>query len=99
MANVSEVDHHGQGEPVARSGFFPEMTRAVAEAIAELLRSGVVYFFQLRTVGAAVNDIDPDATAFAHRSSGFQITALGISQQRMDQVWTRSAGATSTGSI
>src|SRR5262249_30128894 len=37
MANVSEMDHDGQGEPIARSGFFPEMTRDVADAITELL--------------------------------------------------------------
>jgi FAD/FMN-containing dehydrogenase len=87
MANAHDGDHHGQGEPVSRSGFIAEITPEFADAIAKLLRSGVVHFFQLRTVGGAIADVAPDATAFAHRAAGFQVTAMGIDRQRMDRLW------------
>jgi FAD/FMN-containing dehydrogenase len=87
MADTHDGDHHGQGEPVSRSGFIREITPEFADAIAELLGSGVVHFFQLRTVGGAIADVAPDAMAFAHRSAGFQVTALGIDRQRMDRLW------------
>jgi alkanesulfonate monooxygenase SsuD/methylene tetrahydromethanopterin reductase-like flavin-dependent oxidoreductase (luciferase family)/FAD/FMN-containing dehydrogenase len=87
MANAHDGDQHGQGEPIFRSGFIREITPEFADAIAQLLAGGVVRFFQLRTVGGAIADVAPDATAFAHRSAGFQVTAMGIDRQRMDRLW------------
>jgi hypothetical protein len=46
-----------------------------------------VYFFQLRTVGGAVADVDPDATAYAHRDAAFSVVAMGTSRRRLDQAW------------
>lgn len=89
MAMASDGDHHGQGEPVTRSAFVREITPAFAAAAADLLGSGVVYFFQLRTVGGAVADVGPDATAYAHRDAGFSVVAMGIDRQRLDQLWDR----------
>lgn len=87
MANAPDTEHHGQGEPISRSAFVREITPEFAEAAAKLLRSGVVYFFQLRTVGGAVADVDPDATAYTHRDAGFSIVAMGIDRKRLDQLW------------
>ena len=41
------------------------------------LRSGDGPFVQLRAVGGAVNDVDPAATAYAHRHQNFSVNAVG----------------------
>ncbi|TDE01048.1 LLM class flavin-dependent oxidoreductase [Jiangella asiatica] len=87
MATASDGDHQGHGEPVTRSAFTREITPELAAAVADLLRSGVVYFFQVRTVGGAVADVDPDATAYAHRDAGFSLIAMGVDRKRLDQLW------------
>lgn len=87
MAMAPDGDHQGRGEPLSRSGFVREVSPAFAAAVPELLRRGGVYFFQMRTVGGAVSDVDPDATAYPHRSAGFHVTAMGINRQRLDTVW------------
>ncbi len=40
---------------------------------------------QLRSVGGAVNDMDPRATAYAHRTQNFALGAAGT--RRVDRVW------------
>ncbi|TKK90455.1 LLM class flavin-dependent oxidoreductase [Herbidospora galbida] len=90
MDNAHDGDHQGQGEPVARSAFVREITPAFAAAAAKMLASGVVFFFQIRTVGGAVADVPADATAYAHRDAGFQVTAMGIDDKRMDALWEAS---------
>lgn len=87
MANAQESDYTAQGEPVARSGLIDHITPEFAAAAAQLLRSGVVYFFQIRAVGGAVSDVDPDATAYAHRAANFSVTAFGVSRARMNALW------------
>ena len=56
-------------------------------AAERLIRSGAVYFFQIRSVGGAVNDIAPDATAYAHRSANFSIAAIGANRDRLNKAW------------
>jgi alkanesulfonate monooxygenase SsuD/methylene tetrahydromethanopterin reductase-like flavin-dependent oxidoreductase (luciferase family) len=87
MGMAPDAEHHGRGEPVSRSAFVREITPAFADAAARLLRGGVVYFFQLRTVGGAVADVDPDATAYAHRDAGFSVIAMGVDRRRLDAAW------------
>jgi alkanesulfonate monooxygenase SsuD/methylene tetrahydromethanopterin reductase-like flavin-dependent oxidoreductase (luciferase family)/FAD/FMN-containing dehydrogenase len=87
MGMASDAEHQGRGEPVSRSAFIREVTPAFAEAAERLLHSGVVYFFQLRTVGGAVADVDPDATAYAHRDAGFSVIAMGVDRERLDRLW------------
>jgi len=91
MGLAPDTDHHGQGEPVTRSAFVRTVTPAFAEAAERLLRSGVVSFFQLRTVGGVVADVDPDATAYAHRDAGFSVIAMGVDRQRLDRLWDAMA--------
>ena len=38
-------------------------------------------------IGGAVNDIDPLATAYAHRSQNFSANAVAHSQDRLNQRW------------
>ncbi|NUT33245.1 MAG: LLM class flavin-dependent oxidoreductase [Hamadaea sp.] len=87
MANASGADHDGQGDPAARSGLIDHLTPAFTAAAASLVDSGAAYFFQIRAVGGAVADVDPDATAYANRSANFHVTAIGVSQTRLDTAW------------
>lgn len=93
MANAQSVDggHHGQGEPTSRSGLIAHITPEFAAAAEKLIRSGVVYFFQIRSVGGAVTDVDPDATAYANRSANFSVTAFGSNRERLDGQWDQLA--------
>jgi len=84
--------HQGQGEPVTRSGLVDHITPEFARAAADFLHSGATYFFQFRSVGGAVADVDEDATAYAHRSANFSAVAFGLSRQRLDAAWDRMAG-------
>jgi alkanesulfonate monooxygenase SsuD/methylene tetrahydromethanopterin reductase-like flavin-dependent oxidoreductase (luciferase family) len=92
MANAQGGDHNGQGEPTARSGLINHITPAFASAAERMIRSGVVYFFQIRSVGGAVSDVDRDATAYGNRSANFSVTAFGANRERMDAMWDGLSG-------
>lgn len=87
MANAQGGDHNGTGDPVARSGLIRHITPEFAAAAARMLQSGAVYFFQIRSVGGAVSDVAPDATAYSYRSANFAVTAFGVNRQRMNALW------------
>jgi hypothetical protein len=86
---ISETDgfYTGVGEPVSRSGLLDALTPAAAQAAARLIASGETYFFQLRAMGGAIADVDPAATAFAHRSAAFQVVAMGSEPGALDRYW------------
>lgn len=87
MANAQGGDHHGQGEPVARSGLIEHITPEFAAAAARLIQSGVVYFFQIRSTGGAASDVSPDATAYGNRAANFSVTAFGINREHLNAFW------------
>jgi Luciferase-like monooxygenase/FAD binding domain/Berberine and berberine like len=87
MANVQGGDHDGQGEPVIRSGLIEHITPEFAAAATRLIRSGVVFFFQIRSVGGAVSDVDPDATAYGNRTANFSVVAIGANRGRVNALW------------
>lgn len=87
MANAQPGYHTGQGEPIARSGLVEHITPEFGAAAERLLRSGAVYFFQIRSVGGAVADVDPEATAYGNRSANFSVTAFGANRARMYEAW------------
>ena len=87
MANAQGGDHNGQGEPASRSGLIEHITPEFARAAAQLLRSDVIYFFQIRSVGGAVADVDPDATAYGYRSANFSVAAIGANRERVNVLW------------
>lgn len=87
MANAQGESNGGQGEPVTRTGLLESITPEFAAAAARLISSGVVYFFQIRAVGGAISDIDPDATAYAHRNANFSVVAFGSNRRRLDDAW------------
>ncbi|MFI2486268.1 FAD-binding protein [Promicromonospora kroppenstedtii] len=90
-ADVGPDGHHGQGEPVSRSAFLPAITPEAAHDTAELLRSGRVFFYELRPMGGAIADVPAHETAFAHRTPAFQVTAMGADQDDLDARWDRLA--------
>ena len=92
MANAQGSDHVAQGEPSARSGLIEHVTPDFAAAAARLIQSGVVYFFQIRSVGGAVSGVDPDATAYGNRSANFSVTAFGANGERLDTAWDEVYG-------
>lgn len=87
MGLAADGDHHGQGEPLTRSAFVRAITPGFAAEAADLVRSGAAPFFQLRTVGGAIADVAPAATAYAHRAANFQVTALGPDRARLNAAW------------
>jgi alkanesulfonate monooxygenase SsuD/methylene tetrahydromethanopterin reductase-like flavin-dependent oxidoreductase (luciferase family) len=87
MANAQRTDHNGQGEPLSHSALIDHITPEFAAAAERFIRSGAVYFFQIRAVGGAVSDVDPDATAYGYRSANFSLAALGTSRRQMDPFW------------
>lgn len=87
MANAPLTDHAGRGEPLSRSGLVEHITPEFATAAEQLIQGGVSYFFQIRSVGGAVSDVAPDATAYAHRSANFSLVAFGGNQRRLDESW------------
>jgi hypothetical protein len=92
MAQAGDVGpdgHHGFGEPVSRSAFLPALTPEFAADAAALLETGLVHFFELRTMGGAIADVAPDAMAFPHRSPAFQVTAMGADDAALSAAWDR----------
>jgi len=75
------------GEPVTRSGLLEHLTPQFAADAERLVRSGHTFFFQVRAMGGVTADVAPDATAFAHRSANFSVSAFGASRARLDGVW------------
>jgi alkanesulfonate monooxygenase SsuD/methylene tetrahydromethanopterin reductase-like flavin-dependent oxidoreductase (luciferase family) len=85
MNMFPETPHNGRGEPVSRSAFTREITQGFASASADLIRSGACHWYQIRTIGGAVADVAPDATAYAHRDANFALTVMGGNAQRLDR--------------
>jgi alkanesulfonate monooxygenase SsuD/methylene tetrahydromethanopterin reductase-like flavin-dependent oxidoreductase (luciferase family) len=91
VMNVPDAPHDGRGDPVARSGLIEHLTPEFSAAAADLIRSGAVYFFQVRSVGGAVADVPADATAYSHRSANFSVVAFGSAKERLDAAWAELA--------
>ena len=84
IANSHDGSHDGRGEPTARSGLVEHITPEFASAVARLIDSGASYFFQIRSIGRAVQDVDPDATAYAGRSANCSVVAFGANRTRLN---------------
>lgn len=91
MANASDDAPVSRGEPVSRSGLVHHLTPEFAAVAARVLRSGVVHWFQLRSVGGAVADVAPDTTAYPHRAQNFSLVVMGSDPDAVDAQWASLA--------
>lgn len=87
MANTQDGSHDGRGEPTARSGLLEHITPEFARDAARFIESGATYYFQVRAVGGAVQDVAPDATAYANRSANFSVVAFGTARSQTSSRW------------
>ncbi|MGN9810014.1 LLM class flavin-dependent oxidoreductase [Micromonospora sp. BQ11] len=81
--------HRGQGLNDSHSGLLHHVTPQAADLVAAMIRSGDVMIMQLRSVGAAVNDVARDATAYPHREQNFSVLAATVPDRRarLDKLW------------
>ena len=77
----------GQADPLVSNGFAVHLTPELAEGVAAGLGSGAAFLVAIRAVGGAVNDLDPQATAYAHRHQNFNVSAVGANPGRFRRYW------------
>ena len=83
-------EHHGgQRRPLISNGLADHLTPELSEQLALGLRTRVAPWLSIRSVGGAVNDIDPQATAYAHRHQNFNVSsvAFGASEEAFREHW------------
>jgi len=77
----------GQRNPLISNGLAVRLTPEIGDLVAEGLRSHVAPWVSIRAVGGAVNDMDPAATAYAHRHQNFNVSSVGSSEGRFRRHW------------
>ena len=87
VAPHDATHYGGQAEPLLSNGLAVHLEPELNEGIAAGLRSGVAPWVAIRTVGGAVNDVDPDATAYAHRHQNFNVSSVGGDAGRFHAHW------------
>jgi FAD/FMN-containing dehydrogenase len=85
----SRAPHQAQAAGfTAHSGLLDHVTDDAAAAMADLVDSRTATVLQLRSVGGAVNDLAPDATAYAHRRQNFALVAASLGPRaELDAAW------------
>jgi alkanesulfonate monooxygenase SsuD/methylene tetrahydromethanopterin reductase-like flavin-dependent oxidoreductase (luciferase family)/FAD/FMN-containing dehydrogenase len=71
--------------PHIRAGLLTHITPDAAHAVMAMIESGAGPMVQFRAAGGAVNDIAPDATAYAHRHQNFSLNA--VEGRGLDAFW------------
>jgi FAD/FMN-containing dehydrogenase len=66
--------HYGQAQVRTRSTLLDHLDATTARTVAHMLADADITMFQIRSVGAAVNDTPAGATAYAHRTQNFGLT-------------------------
>jgi FAD/FMN-containing dehydrogenase len=67
---------HAHGAPLASNGHAVHITPELADQIAYGVRSGIDSWLSIRATGGAINDIDPQATAYPHRHQNFNVSSF-----------------------
>jgi FAD/FMN-containing dehydrogenase len=83
--------HHGQSRMYTHSALVEHLDSATTTLVADMFARGEISMFQVRSVGGAVNDTAPDATAYAHRTQNFSLNVLLRASRRADaqRSWER----------
>jgi FMN reductase len=86
--------HYGQAQARSRSALLDHLDAPTATTVARMLTDGDISMFQIRSVGAAVNDTPADSTAYAHRTQNFALNATVNESRRThaEQTWTELDG-------
>ena len=87
VAPQDATHYGGQADPLFSNGFAGHLTPELNEGIAAGLRGAATFFVAIRAVGGAVNDVDPHATAYAHRHQNFNVSAAGANAARFRRHW------------
>ena len=87
VAPHDATHYGGQADPLISNGLAVHLAPELNEAIAAGLRSGAAPWIAIRAVGGAVNDVDPDATAYAHRHQNFNVSSVGGDPARFRAHW------------
>jgi FAD/FMN-containing dehydrogenase len=84
----SEGRHSGgRTRPLVGSGLAVHLDAEVSKLIAESMHTGAVRWLAIRPVGDAVNDVDPLATAYAHRHQNFAVSDIGTRETSFRAHW------------
>jgi len=76
--------HDGGDSPLISNGFAEQLTPELGERLADGLRTRVAPWLAIRSVGGAVADVDPAATAYAHRHQNFNVSSVGFGASEDD---------------
>jgi len=94
VPTMSGAPHSGQQSARSHSGLAVHLDASVSRELARLVEGGAVDMVQVRSMGGAMGDVDPRATAFAHRHQQFSIMAVsGRGGPQFDEVWGRARHA------
>ncbi|GAA2656331.1 hypothetical protein GCM10010307_69860 [Streptomyces vastus] len=94
LVPVGGAPRQGQGLGATRSGLLDRISPHTARSLTDALASEQVLMGQFRSVGGAVNDVSPSATAYAHRTQNFQLLRA---RARTGALPRRSPGTARTG--
>jgi len=85
----ADNQHYGGGDPHVSNGNAVHLTASLSGKLADGLTTGVAPWLAIRAVGGAVNDVDPAATAYAHRHQNFNVSsvALGAPEREFTRYW------------
>jgi FAD/FMN-containing dehydrogenase len=89
LLTASRAPHRAQAAGItAHTGLLDHVTDEAAAALAGLVNSHTASVLQLRSVGGAVNDLAPDATAYAHRQQNFSVVVASHGpRSELDAAW------------
>ena len=79
--------HDGGQDPMVSNGFTVSLTRELSRSLADGLSTRVAPWLAIRAVGGAVNDVDPAATAYAHRHQAFNVSSVGGHERDFRAHW------------
>jgi hypothetical protein len=83
--------HLGRQSAAMTNGLLPQVTSENARAIMTAAADDHGPLIQLRSLGGAVNDVAPDATAYPHRHQQALVLALvfpPLGDEQLDRVWS-----------
>lgn len=99
LLSRTRVPREGQAAGfTVHSGLLDHVTLEVATALVAPVDAQAADVLQLRSIGGAVNDLAPDATAYAHRQQHFSVVLASRGPRaELDAVWEAGVARHSRG--